>query len=98
MRNASTGRGPVNIVVPVYNVADLLSRCVDSLLAQTYEDVRIILVDDGSTDDCPQYATDTQNKTRASSVSTGRTAGSQLPVTRESTTCSQSKSPRADDT
>lgn len=43
----------VNIVVPVYNVADLLSRCVDSLLEQTYEDVRIVLVDDGSTDDCP---------------------------------------------
>lgn len=40
-------------MVPVYNVADLLSRCVDSLLAQTYEDVRIVLVDDGSTDDCP---------------------------------------------
>ena len=46
-------KSPVNIVVPVYNVADLLSRCVDSLLAQTYEDVRIVLVDDGSTDDCP---------------------------------------------
>ena len=29
-------KSPVNIVVPVYNVADLLSRCVDSLLAQTY--------------------------------------------------------------
>ena len=50
----------LSVLVPVYNVADLLSRCVDSLLAQTYEDVRIILVDDGSTDDCPaicdQYA------------------------------------------
>lgn len=87
-------KSPVNIVVPVYNVADLLSRCVDSLLAQTYEDVRIVLVDDGSTDDCP----DMQNKTRASPVSTGRMAGSQLPVTRESTMCSQSKNPRADDT
>lgn len=91
-------KSPVNIVVPVYNVADLLSRCVDSLLAQTYEDVRIVLVDDGSTDDCPAICDDTQNKTRASPVSIGRMAGSQLPVTRESTTCSQSKNPRADDT
>ncbi|MFR3508053.1 MAG: glycosyltransferase family 2 protein [Bifidobacterium pseudocatenulatum] len=46
-------KSSVNIVVPVYNVADLLPRCIDSLLAQTYRDVRIVLVDDGSTDDCP---------------------------------------------
>ena len=88
-------KSPVNIVVPVYNVADLLSRCVDSLLAQTYEDVRSTT---GPQTTAPQYATDTQNKTRASPVSIGRMAGSQLPVTRESTTCSQSKNPRADDT
>ena len=41
-------KSSVNIVVPVYNVADLLPRCIDSLLAQTYRDVRIVLVDDGS--------------------------------------------------
>ena len=91
-------KSPVNIVVPVYNVADLLSRCVDSLLAQTYGMYESSWSTTGPQTTAPQYATDTQNKTRASPVSIGRMAGSQLPVTRESTTCSQSKNPRADDT
>ena len=39
-----------SIVVPVYNVDDYLSVCVDSLLAQTHSDFQVILVDDGSTD------------------------------------------------
>lgn len=42
------------IVVPVYNVEAYLSRCVDSLLAQTYPRSEIILVDDGSPDKCPK--------------------------------------------
>ena len=43
----------VSIIVPVYNCADLLPRCVDSLLHQKYGCLEIILVDDGSTDDTP---------------------------------------------
>ncbi|MBR3225041.1 MAG: glycosyltransferase [Atopobiaceae bacterium] len=43
----------VSIVVPVYNVERYLPTCVDSLLAQTYTDLEIILVDDGSTDHSP---------------------------------------------
>ena len=42
------------MVVPVFNVEKYLSRCVNSLLEQTYNDYEIILVDDGSTDNCPQ--------------------------------------------
>lgn len=44
----------VTVIVPVYEVADLLSRCVDSILGQTYANLDVILVDDGSPDACPE--------------------------------------------
>lgn len=40
----------ISVVVPVYNVFNYLNRCIQSLLAQTYEDYEIILIDDGSSD------------------------------------------------
>lgn len=43
----------VSIVIPVYKVERFLSECVDSVLAQTYQNLEIILVDDGSPDGCP---------------------------------------------
>ena len=43
----------LSYIVPIYNVAKYLRKCVDSLMAQDYEDYEIILVDDGSTDSCP---------------------------------------------
>lgn len=44
----------LSIVVPVYGVANYLCKCVDSLLVQNIEDYEIILVDDGSPDECPK--------------------------------------------
>lgn len=42
----------VSVVVPIYNVEDYLPKCLDSLLAQTFRDFELILVNDGSRDGC----------------------------------------------
>ena len=43
----------ISVIVPIYKVEAYLCQCVDSILAQTYTDLDIVLVDDGSTDNCP---------------------------------------------
>ena len=43
----------ISVIVPVYNVEKYLDKCVESIVNQTYRDLEIILVDDGSTDNCP---------------------------------------------
>lgn len=48
----------VSVIVPVYNVEKYLERCVNSLRNQTLEDIEIILVDDGSPDNCPKMCDD----------------------------------------
>ena len=43
----------ISVIVPVYRVEEYLERCVKSILSQTYENLEVILVDDGSPDQCP---------------------------------------------
>ena len=42
----------ISIIVPVYNVEQYLHRCLDSILAQTFTDFEVLVVDDGSPDRC----------------------------------------------
>lgn len=44
----------ISVIVPVYKVEAYIDRCVESIVKQTYKDLEIILVDDGSPDNCPQ--------------------------------------------
>ncbi len=50
IQNKSVGQPLISVIVPVYNIMEYLPRCVASLQAQTYSNLEILLVDDGSTD------------------------------------------------
>ena len=50
----------ISVIIPVYNTEMYLRRCIDSVLAQTYQDFELLLIDDGSKDSsgaiCDEYA------------------------------------------
>lgn len=52
----------VSIIIPVFNSANLLNRCVESIFAQTFKDFEVILVDDGSTDNSLKICTEISKK------------------------------------
>ena len=43
----------VSVIIPVYKVKEYLDTCVKSIVGQTYRNLQIVLVDDGSPDSCP---------------------------------------------
>ena len=45
----------VSVVIPSFNRREILSRCLDALVAQTHPDFEVIVVDDGSTDGTPEF-------------------------------------------
>lgn len=75
----------VSIIVPVYNTEKYLKRCVDSLLIQSYHDIEILLINDGSTDSSPIICDEYVSKdsrvrvfhTQNGGVSTARNRGIQ---------------------
>lgn len=48
----------ISVVIPVYNVETYLPQCLESVINQTYQNLEIIVVNDGSTDSCPQICDD----------------------------------------
>lgn len=52
----------ISVIVPIYNVENYLERCIQSIINQTYKNLEIILVDDGSPDNCPRICDDYAEK------------------------------------
>lgn len=58
----------ISVIVPIYNVEKYMKKCVDSIINQTYKNLEIILVDDGSPDNCPKICdeyTELDNRIKA---------------------------------
>lgn len=56
------GNAEISIIVPVYNVAGYLDKCISSIIGQTYDKLQIVLIDDGSTDGSSQICDEYQKR------------------------------------
>ena len=52
----------ISVIVPIYKVQDFIDECLESIVNQTYSNLEIILVDDGSPDKCPIICDEWANK------------------------------------
>lgn len=59
----------VSVIIPVYNAANYLRESIESVLCQTYSDLEIIIVNDGSTDNSLEIAESYQNDSRVKIIS-----------------------------
>lgn len=61
MKQETKGSPAISVIVPIYNMEKLMRKCLDSILAQTFQDYECLLIDDGSKDGspaiCDEYAT-----------------------------------------
>ena len=70
-----TGMKKVSIIVPIYNVEEYLAKCLDSLVEQTYKNVELILINDGSTDHSLKIAEEYEEKYRQIKLVSQRNGG-----------------------
>ena len=52
----------ISVIIPVYQVAKYLRECIDSVIAQDYKNIEIILIDDGSSDESPEICDQYEKK------------------------------------